>query len=85
MYQAMIIIAWRERVSSNVLFDEDVLRDVLSIFITAAILNFLRGTCYFFSLRNSDTLFSVYWHFVTRGRSPFYIIFNILIAHTIYL
>lgn len=45
VYQVMIIVAWRERVSSNVLFDEEVLRDVLSIFITAAILNFLRGTC----------------------------------------
>lgn len=40
----MIIIAWHQRVSSNVLFDEDVVRSVLSIFITAAILNFLRGT-----------------------------------------
>ncbi|KAI3465923.1 hypothetical protein Pfo_022586 [Paulownia fortunei] len=41
--QAMIIIAWHQRVSSNVLFNEDVLRSVLSIFITAAILNFLRA------------------------------------------
>ncbi|XP_042060126.1 callose synthase 7-like [Salvia splendens] len=41
--QAMIIIAWHQRVSSNVLFDEDVFRSVLSIFITAAILNFLRA------------------------------------------
>ncbi|KAL2496657.1 Callose synthase 7 [Forsythia ovata] len=41
--QAMIIIAWHQRLSSGVLFDEDVLRTVLSIFITAAILNFLRA------------------------------------------
>ncbi|PIN25627.1 1,3-beta-glucan synthase/callose synthase catalytic subunit [Handroanthus impetiginosus] len=41
--QAMIIIAWHQRSSSNVLFDEDVVRSILSIFITAAILNFLRA------------------------------------------
>ncbi|KAL7129205.1 hypothetical protein ABFS83_13G048900 [Erythranthe nasuta] len=41
--QAMIIIAWHQRLTSNVLFDEDVVRSVLSIFITAAILNFLRA------------------------------------------
>ncbi|GFQ05882.1 callose synthase 7 [Phtheirospermum japonicum] len=41
--QAMIIIAWHQRVSSNVLFDETVVRSVLSIFITAAILNFWRA------------------------------------------
>lgn len=49
MYQAMIIIAWHQRVSSNVLFDEDVVRSVLSIFVTASILNFLRGTYNTFS------------------------------------
>ncbi|CAA3007122.1 callose synthase 7-like isoform X2 [Olea europaea subsp. europaea] len=42
--QAMIIIAWHQCLSSGVLFDEDVLRTVLSIFITAAILNFLQAT-----------------------------------------
>ncbi|CAA2967687.1 callose synthase 7-like isoform X1 [Olea europaea subsp. europaea] len=41
--QAMIIIAWHQRLSSGVIFDEDVIRTVLSIFITAAILNFLRA------------------------------------------
>ncbi|KAL8507919.1 hypothetical protein ACS0TY_018463 [Phlomoides rotata] len=41
--QAIIIIAWHQRVSSNALFDEDVLQSVLSIFVTAAILNFLRA------------------------------------------
>ncbi|KAK4487157.1 hypothetical protein RD792_006474 [Penstemon davidsonii] len=41
--QAMIIIAWHQRVSANVFFDDDVVRSVLSIFITAAILNFLRA------------------------------------------
>lgn len=43
VYQAMIIIAWHQRVSSNALFDDGVLQSVSSIFVTAAILNFLRG------------------------------------------
>ncbi|KAL8510691.1 hypothetical protein ACS0TY_017495 [Phlomoides rotata] len=41
--QAMIIIAWNQRVSSTFLFDETVVRSILSIFITAAVLNFLRA------------------------------------------
>ncbi|KAL6536023.1 Callose synthase 7 [Orobanche hederae] len=41
--QAMIILAWQQRTSSNVLFDETVLRSLLSIFVTAAVLNFLRA------------------------------------------
>ncbi|KAG8386708.1 hypothetical protein BUALT_Bualt03G0177100 [Buddleja alternifolia] len=41
--QAMIIIAWHQRIS-NVFLDEDVVRSVLSIFITAAVLNFLRAS-----------------------------------------
>ncbi|KAH6822887.1 glucan synthase-like 7 [Perilla frutescens var. hirtella] len=41
--QAMIIIAWHQRVSSNALFDDDVLQSVSSIFVTAAILNFLQA------------------------------------------
>ncbi|XP_051151939.1 callose synthase 7 isoform X2 [Andrographis paniculata] len=41
--QAMIIIAWNQRITSNSLFSDVVVRDVLSIFITAAILNFLRA------------------------------------------
>ncbi|KAK4438966.1 Callose synthase 7 [Sesamum alatum] len=41
--QAMIIIAWHQRVYPDVPFDEDLVRSVLSIFITAAILNFLRA------------------------------------------
>ncbi|KAL0362534.1 UNVERIFIED_CONTAM: Callose synthase 7 [Sesamum calycinum] len=40
---AMIIIAWHQRVYPNVPFDEDLVRSVLSIFITAAILNFCRA------------------------------------------
>ncbi|XP_011082902.1 callose synthase 7 [Sesamum indicum] len=41
--QAMIIIAWHQRVYPNVPFDDDLVRSVLSIFITAAILNFCRA------------------------------------------
>ncbi|KAK4398212.1 Callose synthase 7 [Sesamum angolense] len=41
--KAMIIIAWHQRVYPNVPFDEDLVRSVLSIFITAAILNFCRA------------------------------------------
>ncbi|XP_073280004.1 callose synthase 7-like isoform X2 [Primulina huaijiensis] len=41
--QAMIIIAWHQRGSSSVLFDDVVYRSVSSIFVTAAFLNFLRA------------------------------------------
>ncbi|XP_047947966.1 callose synthase 7-like [Salvia hispanica] len=41
--QAMIIIAWHQRISSNALFDDNVLQSVSSIFVTAAILNFLQA------------------------------------------
>ncbi|KAG4203104.1 hypothetical protein ERO13_A05G380032v2 [Gossypium hirsutum] len=42
-FQAMLIVAWN---SGSLLgfFDEDVFRKVLTIFITAAFLNFLQGT-----------------------------------------
>lgn len=43
VYQAMIIIAWHQRISSNAIFDDDVLQSVSSIFVTAAIFNFLQG------------------------------------------
>ncbi|CAI9089021.1 OLC1v1023506C1 [Oldenlandia corymbosa var. corymbosa] len=42
--QAMIIIAWHEDGSLAAIFDPDVFRSVLSIFITGAVLNFLRAT-----------------------------------------
>ncbi|EPS72207.1 hypothetical protein M569_02539, partial [Genlisea aurea] len=41
--QAMIIIAWNQSIYSRSPFDATVVRSVLSIFITAAILNFLRA------------------------------------------
>ncbi|CAA0816289.1 Callose synthase 7 [Striga hermonthica] len=41
--QAMIIIAWHQRGSSNANFDDTLVRSVMSIFITAAILNFWRA------------------------------------------
>ncbi|GAA0150001.1 hypothetical protein LIER_09035 [Lithospermum erythrorhizon] len=41
--QAMIIIAWNHNGSVSVIFDEDVFKSILSIFITAAILNLLRA------------------------------------------
>ncbi|KAG7012054.1 Callose synthase 7 [Cucurbita argyrosperma subsp. argyrosperma] len=43
-YQAMVIIAWSPGGSLIAVFDADVFKSVLSIFITAAILNFLRAT-----------------------------------------
>lgn len=42
--QAMVIIAWNQSGSLSVIFDADVFKSVLSIFITAAILNMLRAT-----------------------------------------
>lgn len=42
--QAMVIIAWNQSGSLSVIFDADVFKSVLSIFITAAILNALRGS-----------------------------------------
>ncbi|XP_071905091.1 callose synthase 7-like [Coffea arabica] len=42
--QAMIIVAWHGDGSLAGIFDADVIRSVLSIFITAAVLNFLRAT-----------------------------------------
>ncbi|KAG7023001.1 putative callose synthase 6, partial [Cucurbita argyrosperma subsp. argyrosperma] len=43
-YQAMVIIAWSPGGSLLAVFDADVFKSVLSIFITAAILNFVRAT-----------------------------------------
>ncbi|XP_059281975.1 callose synthase 7-like [Lycium ferocissimum] len=42
--QAMVIIAWNQSGSLSLIFDADVFKSVLSIFITAAILNALRAT-----------------------------------------
>ncbi|KAK3032507.1 hypothetical protein RJ639_036174 [Escallonia herrerae] len=42
--QAMIIVAWHQQGSLSLLFDEDVFKSILSIFITSAILNFLQAT-----------------------------------------
>ncbi|XP_058101234.1 callose synthase 7 [Magnolia sinica] len=43
-FQAMVIIAWSPTGSVIAFFDPDVFKDVLSIFITAALLNFLQAT-----------------------------------------
>ncbi|KAH7686236.1 callose synthase protein [Dioscorea alata] len=43
-FQAMLIIAWSPLGSITAVFDPDVFRSVLSIFITAALLNFLQAT-----------------------------------------
>ncbi|KAJ0971506.1 hypothetical protein J5N97_019465 [Dioscorea zingiberensis] len=43
-FQAMLIIAWSPLGSIAAVFDPDVFRSVLSIFITAALLNFLQAT-----------------------------------------
>ncbi|KAJ8512658.1 hypothetical protein OPV22_003092 [Ensete ventricosum] len=42
-FQAMLIIAWSPSGSVTALFDPDVFRSVLSIFITAALLNFFQA------------------------------------------
>ncbi|XP_010923298.1 callose synthase 7 [Elaeis guineensis] len=42
-FQAMLIIAWSPSGSLTAFFDPDVFRSVLSIFITAALLNFLQA------------------------------------------
>ncbi|KAJ4808067.1 glucan synthase-like 3 [Rhynchospora pubera] len=42
-FQAMLIIAWSPSGSLSAFFDADVFRDVLSIFITASLLNFLQA------------------------------------------
>ena len=42
--QAMVIIAWSPSGSLSSIFEADVFRNVLTIFITAAFLNFLQGT-----------------------------------------
>ena len=41
--QAMLIIAWNSSGSIADLFNEDVFKSVLSIFITSAVLNFVQG------------------------------------------
>ncbi|XP_062212503.1 callose synthase 7-like [Phragmites australis] len=43
-FQAMVIIAWSPSGSLSSIFDPDVFRNVLTIFITAAFLNFLQAT-----------------------------------------
>ncbi|XP_059452724.1 callose synthase 7-like isoform X2 [Corylus avellana] len=43
-FQAMVIVAWSPSGSIAALFDEDVFRSVLSIFITSAFLNLLQAT-----------------------------------------
>ncbi|XP_059449642.1 callose synthase 7-like isoform X2 [Corylus avellana] len=43
-FQAMVIVAWSPSGSLAALFDEDVFRSVLSIFITSAFLNLLQAT-----------------------------------------
>lgn len=40
----MLIVAWSPSGSVAAFFDEDVFKNVLSIFITSALLNFLQGT-----------------------------------------
>jgi hypothetical protein len=43
-FQAMVIVAWSPSGSLAAVFDEDVFKSVLSIFITSAFLNLLQGT-----------------------------------------
>lgn len=42
-FQAMVIVAWNHNGSLAVIFEEKVFKNILSIFITLAILNFLQG------------------------------------------
>nr|XP_043638747.1 callose synthase 7-like [Erigeron canadensis] len=44
VFQAMVIIAWHEDGSIFGIFDEDVIKSILSIFITYAVLNFIQAT-----------------------------------------
>jgi len=51
LFQAMIIIGWSSLGPVGVFFDKDVFRNVMTIFITYAFLNFLQGTlflCYYY-------------------------------------
>uniref|UniRef100_A0A5B7C4U4 1,3-beta-glucan synthase n=1 Tax=Davidia involucrata TaxID=16924 RepID=A0A5B7C4U4_DAVIN len=43
-FQAMVIVAWNSSGSLAAIFDEDVFKRILSIFITSAFLNFLQAT-----------------------------------------
>ncbi|KAH7533719.1 hypothetical protein FEM48_Zijuj04G0161500 [Ziziphus jujuba var. spinosa] len=43
-FQAMVIVAWSPSGSLAAIFDEDVFKNVLTIFITSAFLNFLQAT-----------------------------------------
>ena len=43
----MVIIAWNHNGSLAVIFEEEVFKHILSIFITLALLNFLQGICNF--------------------------------------
>ncbi|KVH95817.1 1,3-beta-glucan synthase subunit FKS1-like, domain-1 [Cynara cardunculus var. scolymus] len=44
VFQAMVILAWHEDGSIFGIFDEDVIKNILSIFITYAVLNFIQAT-----------------------------------------
>lgn len=57
-FQAMVIIAWSPAGTLTAFFDEDVFRSVLSIFITAALLNFIQGTFLEFFLHFLEFMFS---------------------------
>ncbi|XP_059663341.1 putative callose synthase 6 [Cornus florida] len=43
-FQAMVIVAWSHSGSLTAIFDENVFKSILSIFITSAFLNFLQAT-----------------------------------------
>ncbi|XP_076950819.1 callose synthase 7-like [Bidens hawaiensis] len=44
VFQAMVIVGWHEDGSIFGLFNEDVIKNILSIFITYAVLNFIQAT-----------------------------------------
>ncbi|KAI3728580.1 hypothetical protein L6452_17218 [Arctium lappa] len=44
VFQAMVILAWHEDGSIFGIFEEDVIKSILSIFITYAVLNFIQAT-----------------------------------------
>lgn len=58
----MVIIAWSPSGSPSSLFDPDVFKNVTSIFITAALLNFLQGTKIFFYFQQVIIL---YYHLMS--------------------
>jgi hypothetical protein len=66
-FQAMVIIAWSPSGSLSSIFEADVFRNVLTIFITAAFLNFLQGKTLLCDSAAVFYLLSNILHFLSRS------------------